>query len=114
MRPLPPRPVAYRLCGNSGRLEPWLAAWVRGKDELLISNYASMRAGDKAPWMLPLRQPIVDKDGHLRLGWWKGNEALKGRRVALKQKNVGASTARRAAASTTCSICMKPSVPGKA
>ena len=86
--PFCPDAVAYRLCGNSGRAVTWLAAWVRGKDELLISNYASMRDGDRAPWLLPLRKPVVDEAGHLRLGWWKGNEALKGRRVALKPKNV--------------------------
>ncbi|MCX6872779.1 MAG: GH32 C-terminal domain-containing protein [Verrucomicrobia bacterium] len=86
--PFRPDAEAFRLCGNSGKFVAWLAAWARGKDELLISNYASMQHGEKAPWMLPLRKPVVDKDGHLRMGWWKGNEALKGRPLTIDNKKV--------------------------
>ena len=88
---------AYRLCGTSYGKSPkgsskslsWLAAWARVKDELLISNYASFSFTDKdSPVLLPLRKPVVGKDGHLRLGWWKGNEALKGKPFKLKKKTV--------------------------
>ncbi len=87
---------AYRLCGTSygksargSKSLIWLAAWARAKDELLISNYASFSFTDKGrPVLLPLRKPVVDKDGHLRLGWWKGNEALKGKPFTLKKKTV--------------------------
>ena len=29
-------------------------------------------------WLLPLREPSIDAQGHLRLGFWSGNEKLKG------------------------------------
>lgn len=86
--PFRPDTEAFRLCGNSQENLTWLPAWVRGKDELLISNYSSARPGDRAPWLLPLRKPIVDKDGHLRLGWWKGNEAIKGEPLAIKARSL--------------------------
>jgi hypothetical protein len=81
--PFRPDIESFRLCGCSGRDVSWLAAWCRGDGELLISNYASVEPGSRAPSLLPLRKPVVDGDGHLRLGWWAGNEKLKGERFAL-------------------------------
>jgi hypothetical protein len=40
-------------------------------------------AGGGHVWLLPLRQPRVDEAGHLRLGHWSGNDALKGDPIAL-------------------------------
>ena len=81
----PFRPIAdaFRLSGNSEQCIGWLATWCRGNGERLISNYASIEPDNMAPWMLPLRKPMVDTDGRLRLGWWKGNEALKGTPLPL-------------------------------
>ncbi len=76
---------AFRLCGASSNEDNmgaggWLAAWCRGRGgELLISNYASHP--DSGICMLPMRKPVFT-DGHLRLGWWAENEALKGRELA--------------------------------
>ncbi len=86
--PFLPDLEAFRLSGSSSSFIAWLAGWVRGENELLISNYASMSPGDFSPWMLPLRKPIVDSEGHLRLSWWKGNEALKGKPIKLSKKNI--------------------------
>ncbi|MEI6218151.1 MAG: hypothetical protein WCP86_04575, partial [bacterium] len=86
--PFRPDAEAFRLCGNSGKFVAWLAAWARGKDELLISNYASPHPEDRSPWLLPMRKAVVDKHGHLRMGWWSGNEALKGRRLTTGKKKV--------------------------
>ena len=80
--PFRPDLKAFRLCGtSSGEFKgsiTWLAAWARGKDgELLISNYASMPShGQRKPWLLPLRKSVVDKDGHLHMGWWHGNRGF--------------------------------------
>jgi hypothetical protein len=90
--PFRPDAEAYRLCGTSGKTVTWLAAWARAKDELLISNYASFSSDKWRPSMLPLRKPVVDKDGHLRLGWWKGNEALKGKPLTLKENTIELNT----------------------
>ncbi|MDI1334931.1 MAG: hypothetical protein PSU94_02005 [Lacunisphaera sp.] len=85
--PFHPDAEAYRLCGNTGEHLTWLASWVRAKDELLIANYSLLQHGQPGPCMLPLRKPIIDQAGHLRLGWWKGNEALKAGRLQPRQQN---------------------------
>lgn len=98
----PFRPMAdtMRLCGNSDAHVSWLAVWCRGNGELLISNYASMVTGTMgAPWLLPLRKPFVDRDGSLRLGWWNGNEALKGKSLGLKKSVLSLDAANRYAVS---------------
>ena len=73
-------PAAYRLCGNSTR---WVALWARfcpTDKELLINGYMyngyTYETGET--WLPPLKKAVVDSAGHLRLGYWKGNEALKG------------------------------------
>lgn len=81
-----------RLCGNSHVNLTWLAVWCRGNGELLISNYASPAPGNMAPWLLPLRKPVLDAEGRLRLGWWKGNAALKGREIPPAQPGAMVST----------------------
>ena len=85
--PFRPDVDAFRLSGTTSENIAWLAAWVRGENELLISNYASMSPGDWSPWMLPLRKPVVDDNGHLRLSWWEGNNALKGKSIKLSKKS---------------------------
>ena len=34
-----------------------------------------------------MKKAVVDKDGHLRMGYWKGNEAIKGTPVPLQLRN---------------------------
>ncbi len=85
--PFRPDKEAYRLCGTSTRAAGWgvsfLAAWCRGQDgEKLISNYACVPSGT---WMLPMRKAVFD-GSHLRLGWWKANDALKGKSIALNMR----------------------------
>ena len=72
--------AAYRLCGNSTR---WVAMWARFcpiKEEVLVNGYLysgySYETGEV--WLPPLKKAIVDPKGHLRLGYWKGNDALHG------------------------------------
>ena len=81
--PFTPERGAYRLCGSSEHHMSWLAAWCRGNGELLMSNYASLEPESRAPWMLPLRKPVL-ADGHLCMGWWPQNEGLKGDALPLK------------------------------
>lgn len=78
--PFRPDVAAYRLCGNSTR---WVALWARfcqTSSDLLINGYMysgyTYEMGET--WLPPLKRAVVDSDGHLRLGYWKGNEALKG------------------------------------
>lgn len=91
-----PDETAFRLCGTTRKLQEigfqsWLAAWARGQDgEKLISNYISIEeeGTSQKTWLLPLRKAVVDPQGHLRLGWWQGNEALKGEQVKLQNSTI--------------------------
>lgn len=72
--------AAYRLCGNSRR---WVALWARfcpTDKDLLINGYMysgySYESGET--WLPPLKRAVVDAGGHLRLGYWKGNDAIHG------------------------------------
>lgn len=78
--PFRPDAAAYRLCGNSGR---WVALWARfcpTDKEVLVNGYMysgyTYETGET--WLPPLKKAVVDSGGHLRLGYWQGNEALKG------------------------------------
>ena len=83
----PYRPAArrFRLSGGGSRAPSsfsWgaLAAWCRGRDgERLISQYVTAQGkGRSNVWMLPLRKPVLDASGALRLGWWGANDAMLG------------------------------------
>jgi len=89
---------AFRLMGTSA-LPGWphvqsLPAWARDKDgNRLISNYGPVPwdpATGGPVWMYPLKQAVADEEGHLRLAYWKQNDAVKGTplSLALDQCNV--------------------------
>ena len=76
--------AAYRLCGNSTR---WVAMWARfcqTDTELLVNGYLysgyTYETGET--WLPPIKKAVVDGNGHLRLGYWAGNDALKGQPLA--------------------------------
>lgn len=92
--PFRPDPEAYRLCGSSTNNVSWLAVWCRGKNEILISNYTSIEHGNLSPWMLPMRKPVVDANGHLRLTWWSANELLKEKPISLAKTSVNLNTSK--------------------
>ncbi len=76
--PFRPDYPAFRLNGYSGReLVALWAAYCRTPQELLLSNYM-LDPGGRFWWHAPLKSAVVDEAGHLRMGYWKGNEALKG------------------------------------
>lgn len=76
--PFRPDYPAFRLNGYSGRdLVALWAAYCRKPDELLLSNYMLDPEG-AFWWHAPLKSAVVDGAGHLHMGYWKGNENLKG------------------------------------
>ncbi|MBR2948331.1 MAG: hypothetical protein IKC46_00565 [Lachnospiraceae bacterium] len=85
--PFTPDKEALRLCGFNGKrgeiFVQTLAAFCRNydNDELLLSNTVCYRLDDaqNSNWLLPLRSVRVDGKGHLRLHYFKGNDALKGK-----------------------------------
>ena len=87
--PFRPDYPAFRLHGNSGsRAVAVWAGYCRLPDQVLLTNYVTDPHGDGMPWWhAPLKKAVVDKDGHLRMGYWPGNDALKGRPVAIRPGN---------------------------
>ncbi len=99
--PFRPDLEAFRLCGNSLDLAEvggtrgavgvqTLGCFGRGKDgELLLTNYTPTlwgSAGEKI-CLTPLKRAVVDQGGHLRMGYWPGNEAMKGRKLAIEMSD---------------------------
>lgn len=87
--PFQPDFEALRLNGHSGYIT--VALWARfcpTPDELLITNYiVDIHSTVQTWWHAPMKKAVVDKDGHLRMGYWKGNEAIKGAPVPLQLSN---------------------------
>ena len=81
--PFAPDYPAFRLNGSSGRRMVGLwAGFCRTPQETLVSNYIVDPSGLYF-WHAPLKRAVVDAAGHLRLGYWMSNDALKGVPVPL-------------------------------
>ncbi len=88
--PFRPDPAAYRLCGNSLR---WVALWARfcrTDRDVLINGYVydGYSYENGRTYLPPLKRAVADDGGHLRLGYWEGNDALKGDPLDLAAANV--------------------------
>lgn len=80
--PFRPDYPALRLNGYSGRnVYALWAGYCRKPGELLLTNYILDPYADFW-WHAPLKTAVVDGAKHLRMGYWKGNEALKGKELA--------------------------------
>jgi hypothetical protein len=82
-------PVAYRFCGNTGR---WVALWarfIRAQPDLLLNGYMydgfTYECGQT--YLPPIKKALIE-DGHLRLGYWIGNDKLKGDSWPIDLKRV--------------------------
>lgn len=84
--PFRPDFEALRLTGHSGLITVALwARFCRLPEELLLTNYiVDIHTQVPTWWHAPMKKAIVDKDGHLRMGYWTGNDALKGSPIQLK------------------------------
>ncbi len=84
--PFQPDFEAFRLNGHSGLIT--VALWARFcqlPDEMLITNYiVDIHTATPTWWHAPMKKAIVDEQGHLRMGYWKGNEAIKGSPIPIK------------------------------
>jgi hypothetical protein len=76
--PFVPDEEAFRLCGTTTRDSFYLTFSVHYKDDLLASNWFTNGFNMHEHRMLPLKRVHRDEAGHLRLKYWKGNEAMKG------------------------------------
>lgn len=85
--PYSPDPGAYRLLVSNGT---YFSRFYRMPDEVLVNHHSIELVGEgPLVWMAPLKKAVVDADGHLRLGYWSGNESLKGveQEINLSQAN---------------------------
>jgi sucrose-6-phosphate hydrolase SacC (GH32 family) len=87
--PFRPDYEALRLNGHSGQTTVALwARFCRLPEELLMTNYiVDVHSEVQTWWHAPMKKAVADKDGHLRMGYWKGNDAIKGNSVPLKPGN---------------------------
>ena len=91
MGPFHPDLPAYRLTGTSGvdgdAMVHILAAFVKDSPEDLVSDPFSFRStpgtDGQDVFFLPMRKAIVDKEGHLHLGYWKQNDLAKGEEIKV-------------------------------
>ena len=65
------------LSGNT-----YFSRFLATPDALLVNHHAIAR--DDQVYFAPLKQAVLDKEGTLRLCWWKGNEKMKHQRIEVK------------------------------
>ncbi len=69
----------HALLTSRVRANSYFARFFPTAGGMLVNHHSIPREGDVA--MAPLKRAVVDAKGTLRLGWWEGNEALKGEEV---------------------------------
>ena len=79
--PFRPDTGAYRLLGNTHTRSTHFARFYETPNEVLANHFLFTRS--LKAWLAPLKKAVLDDEGHLRLDYWPGNEAMKGSRVAV-------------------------------
>jgi hypothetical protein len=79
--PFRPDTGAYRLLASSGA---HFSRFYPAPEGMLV-NHHSIESVGEGPliWMAPLKKAVIDSEGHLRLGYWEGNDAVKGERIGI-------------------------------
>ncbi len=74
---------AYRLLTSnaSGHQHAYFTRFYPSPDGMLVTHHSISRSNVR--WMAPLKRAVVDGAGHLSLGYWEGNEVLKGKQIEL-------------------------------
>jgi len=74
------------LAGRSG-WHTYFTRFLRTPDGVLVNHHAMRRDRQRQHvpdvYFAPLKRAVVDERGTLRLGWWEGNELLKGDAVLV-------------------------------
>jgi hypothetical protein len=69
------------LLASRARANSYFARFFPTAGGMLVNHHSIPREGNVA--FAPMKRAVVDKGGTLRLGWWEGNEALKGEEVEV-------------------------------
>ena len=75
---------AYRLLATNVIVAPmatYFARFYPTPGGMLLNHHSISRANVR--WLPPLKRVVVDGAGHLRLGYWEGNDAAKGKPIDL-------------------------------
>ena len=59
----------------------WCSRFYRVPGEVLVHHHSVTRSDVR--WFAPLKKAVVDDEWHLRLGYWQGNEAVKGKKIEV-------------------------------
>ncbi|MCX6924435.1 MAG: hypothetical protein NT154_14655 [Verrucomicrobia bacterium] len=79
--PFRPDTQAFRLLGNTRTRSTHFLRFYELPKEVLVNHFLLTR--NLKAWLAPLKQAVIDDQGHLRLAYWRGNEAMKGKPVAV-------------------------------
>ena len=71
----------HALLTSRVRANSYFARFFPTEKGMLVNHHSIPREGGGDVAMAPLKRAVVDAKGTLRLGWWEGNEALKGEEV---------------------------------
>ena len=79
--PFIPDKQAYRLLASNGT---YFSRFYPTPDGMLVNHHSIEKCGeDPRVWMAPLKRAVVDTAGHLRLGYWTGNDRVKGKEIEI-------------------------------
>jgi hypothetical protein len=79
--PFVPDRKAYRLLVSNGT---HFARFYPSPDGMLVNYHCLEVLGDGSRiWMAPLKKAVMDADGHLQLGYWSGNDQVKGKQIEI-------------------------------
>ena len=84
--PFRPDTQAYRLLVSNGAQllgtrMTYFSRFYPTPGEMLVNHHSVSRSDIR--WLAPLKKAIVDDEGHLRLGYWPGNDAVKGQAIEI-------------------------------
>jgi hypothetical protein len=81
--PFRPDTGAFRFLGNTNAntRSTHFARFCELPHEVLVNHFLFTRS--LKAWLAPLKKAVVDGQGHLRLAYWQGNDAMKGKPVPV-------------------------------
>ena len=80
--PFRPASKNFEMLTWQGHLSTYYTRYFHSPDGLLINHHATNR--DNITFLSPLKRAITDREGTLRLGYWEGNEKVKGKEIKVK------------------------------
>lgn len=79
--PFSPDGGAYRMLVSNGT---YFSRFYPTPDGLLVNHHSFTLTGEMPNvWLAPLKKAVICADGGMRLGYWQGNDALKGGEIEI-------------------------------